>query len=96
MEEHPTIIQTIEVHQLQTHADAAKPYSMRSSPAWLHDELPTIPEANKSLVAMLGFAGASGFLHSLAAYLAGLEPEKADIQFLRSAIGWLMPLALPV
>jgi len=38
----------------------------------------------------------SGFLHTLAAYLAGLEPEKVDIQFLFSASGWLMPLALPV
>jgi len=32
-------------------------------------------------------------LHSLAAYLTGLKPEEVDVQFLRSAHGWLMPLA---
>jgi len=47
-------------------------------------------------VATLGFAEASGVLHSLAAYLTGLEPEEADVQFLRSAHGWLMPLAAPL
>ena len=35
----------------------------------------------------LGFAEASGVLHSLAAYLAGLEPGEANVQFLRSADG---------
>ena len=44
----------------------------------------------------LGFAGASGVLHSLAAYLEGLEPDQADLQFLRSESGWLMPLVTPV
>jgi len=44
-------------------------------------------------VTIFGFAEASGVLHSLAAYLTGLEPEEADVQFLRSAHGWLMPLA---
>jgi len=44
------------------------------------------------IVAELGFAEASGLLHSLAAYLAGLEPNEADVQFLRSADGWLLPL----
>lgn len=42
------------------------------------------------VVAELGFAEASGVLHSLAAYLAGLEPDEADVQFLRSGDGWLM------
>ncbi len=46
-------------------------------------------------VAELGFAEAWGILHSLAAYLAALEPDEADVQFLRSADGWLMPLAMP-
>jgi len=41
----------------------------------------------------LGFAEAPGVLHSLAAYLAGLELGEANVQFLRSADGWLMPLA---
>ena len=45
-------------------------------------------------VAELGFAEASDVLHSLAAYLAGLEPDEADVQFLRSADGWLLPLAM--
>ena len=44
-------------------------------------------------VAELGFAEASGVLHSLAAYLDGLEPDEADVRFLRSASGWLIPLA---
>jgi len=47
-------------------------------------------------VAALGFAEASGVLHSLAAYLTGLEPKEADVQFLQSARGWLMPLAAPL
>ncbi len=46
-------------------------------------------------VTELGFAEASGVLHSLAAYLAGLEPDEAEVQFLRSASGWLMPLTTP-
>jgi len=44
----------------------------------------------------LAFAGASGVLHSLAAYLEGLEPDEADVQVLRSANGWLMPLVMPL
>jgi len=32
-------------------------------------------------VTELGFAEASGVLHSLAAYLAGLEPDEAEVQF---------------
>ena len=44
-------------------------------------------------VAELGFAEASGVLHSLAAYLADLEPNKAKVQFLHFGDGWLMPLA---
>jgi len=40
----------------------------------------------------LGFAGASGILHSLAAHLEGFEPDEVDVKFLRSANGWLMPL----
>jgi len=47
------------------------------------------------IVAELGFAEASGILHNLAAYLTGLKPGEADIQFLRSVGGWLMPLAEP-
>ena len=47
-------------------------------------------------VAELGFAEASGVLHSLAAYLDGLEPDEADVRFLRSDSGWLMPLATPL
>jgi len=39
------------------------------------------------IVAELGFAEASGVLHSLAAYLAGLKPDEADVQFLHSANG---------
>ena len=46
-------------------------------------------------VAELGFPGASGVLHSLAAYLAGLEPDGADVQVLRSASGWMRSLASP-
>ncbi len=46
-------------------------------------------------VAELGFAAASGVLHSLAAYLADLEPNEADVQFLNLGDGWLMPLAAP-
>ncbi len=42
----------------------------------------------------LGFTEAQGILHSLAAYLAGLEPDEADVQFLRSADGWLLPLVM--
>ena len=44
-------------------------------------------------VAELGFAAASGVLHSLAAYLADLEPDGADVQLLHFGDGWLMPLA---
>jgi len=44
------------------------------------------------IVAELGFAEALGILHNLAAYLTGLEPGEADVQFLRSVGGWLMPL----
>ena len=47
-------------------------------------------------VAELGFAAASGVLHSLAAYLDGLEPNEADVRFLRSESGWLMPLITPL
>ena len=47
-------------------------------------------------VATLGFEGALGLLHSLAAYLDELEPDKAGVRFLRSADGWLMPLATPL
>ncbi len=47
-------------------------------------------------VATLGFDGALGLLHSLAAYLEGLEPDEADVRFLRSNNGWLMPLASPL
>ena len=47
-------------------------------------------------VATLGFDGALGLLHSLAAYLGGLEPDEADVRFLRSNNGWLMPLASPL
>ena len=50
---------------------------------------------NARTVAEFGFAGALGLLHSLAAYLDGLEPDEADVRFLRSASGWLMPLATP-
>ncbi len=46
-------------------------------------------------VATLGFVGALGLLHSLAAYLEGLEPDEADVQLLRSTGGWLLPLATP-
>jgi len=44
-------------------------------------------------VATLGFVGAIGLLHSLAACLEGLEPNEANVRFLRSDSGWLMPLA---
>lgn len=47
-------------------------------------------------MATLGFASAAGLLHSLAAYLDGLEPDEADVRFLRSDRGWLMPLAKPL
>ncbi len=47
-------------------------------------------------VATLGFDSALGLLHSLAAYLEGLEPNEADVRFLRSDSGWLMPLATPL
>jgi len=43
-------------------------------------------------VAEFGFAHAPGLLHSLAAYLAGLEPDEANVHLLRSIGGWLMPL----
>ena len=43
----------------------------------------------------LGFAEASDVLHSLAAYLAGLEPDEADVRFLSSEGGWLLPLVTP-
>ncbi len=43
----------------------------------------------------LGFAEARGILHSLAAYLAGLEPDEADVRFLSSEGGWLLPLVTP-
>jgi len=46
-------------------------------------------------VADLGFAGAHSVLHSLAAYLEGLEPDEVDVRFLRFASGWLMPLVIP-
>ena len=46
-------------------------------------------------VATLGFIGATGLLHSLAACLEGLEPDEANVRFLRSDSGWLMPLATP-
>lgn len=48
------------------------------------------------IVAELGFTEASGVLHSLAAYLAGLKPDEADVQFLHSANGWALPMASPV
>jgi len=44
----------------------------------------------------LGFADAPAILHSLAAYLAGLEPDEADVRFLRPTDSWLLPLAYPV
>ena len=47
-------------------------------------------------LATLGFADARGLLRSLAAHLAGLEPDEADVQFLNSARGWLLPLATPL
>ncbi len=47
-------------------------------------------------LAALGFPGASSVLHSLAAYLEGLEPDEADVQFLRFGGGWLMPLVTPI
>jgi len=34
--------------------DAAKPYSARSSPAWLRDKPITTPEVNKSLLPLQG------------------------------------------
>lgn len=43
--------------------------------------------------AELGFANALAILHSLAAYLAGLEPDEADVRFLRLPNGWLLPSA---
>ena len=46
-------------------------------------------------VAEFGFAGALGLLHSLAAYLEGLEPDEADVRLLRSDCDWLMPFATP-
>jgi len=49
-----------------------------------HPDAPTL--------AALGFSGASGILHTLAAYLEGFEPDEVDVKFLRSASGWLMPL----
>jgi len=52
-----------------------------------HPDAPTL--------AALGFAGASGILHSLAAYLEGFEPDEVDVKFLHSAGGWLMPLVTP-
>jgi len=42
------------------------------------------------------FADASGVLHSLAAYLEGLEPDEADVQFLHFASGWVIPVATSV
>lgn len=47
-------------------------------------------------VAELGFAEATGILQSLAAYQIGLEPHDAEVRLLRSADGWLLPLASPV
>jgi len=47
-------------------------------------------------VAAFGFVGAAGLFHSLAAYLEGLEPDEADVRFLRSASGWLLPLVTPL
>ena len=54
----------------------------------------TLPDAKA--VATFGFDGALGLLHSLAAYLDGLEPNEADVRFLRSTDGWLVPLATPL
>ena len=51
---------------------------------------------NARTVAELGFAEASGVLHSLAAYLAGLKPDEADVQAIRSANGWMTTLASPL
>lgn len=50
---------------------------------------------NSRTVATLGFVSALGLLHSLAAYLEKLEPDEADVRLLRSAGGWLLPLATP-
>ncbi len=46
-------------------------------------------------MAELGFAATSGVLHSLASYLDGLKPDEADVRFLRSERGWLLPLMTP-
>jgi len=46
-------------------------------------------------VAELGFAEASGVLHSLASYLNGLELDEADVCFIRSKGGWLLPSVTP-
>jgi len=48
------------------------------------------------IMTALAFAGASGVIHILAAYLEGLEPDEADVQCLRSASGWLMPVVTPI
>jgi len=53
----------------------------------------THPDAR--IVVELGFAEASGVLHSLATYLIGLEPDEADVRFLRLEGGWLLPLVTP-
>ena len=54
-----------------------------------------IARPDAQTVAAFGFSGAAGLLHSLAAYLTDLEPDEADVQFLCSPSGWLLPLATP-
>ncbi len=48
---------------------------------------PDLAHPDAHVLATLGFAGAAGLLHSLAAYLEGLEPDEADVRFLRAASG---------
>ncbi len=51
------------------------------------------PDAH--IMATLGFADVPHLLRSLAAQLAGFEPDEVDVQFLRLARGWLLPLVTP-
>ena len=46
-------------------------------------------------VKALGFADARDLLRSLAAHLADLEPDDAEVEFLQTPNGWVMPLAVP-
>ena len=45
--------------------------------------------------AAFGFPDALGLLYHLATALEGLDPEEAEVEYLRCANGWLLPLVRP-